>query len=324
MIKTYGQVINETLSEAMEKDSSIFLFGEDIGEYGGCFGITKDLLKRYGPNRVIDSPMSEQAIIGLGIGAAISGLKPIVEIMFMDFMTLTYDQLFNHASIFNYLSNSEVPVPLVVRVSAGAGRGYGATHSKTLIAPLMHIPGIKIVAPSSVGDVRGLLNESIKDKNPVIFIENKLLYSLKEELEEIPESIPLGKANTVRNGKDILLITFSKSVHDCIKASEELKSEGINCEVLDLRTLNPLDMDAIKSSVDRIKKVIVVEEGYSACGVAAEIITRINEHCFYSLDAAPRRITSLDVPISCCKEFESFITPSIQRIKEEVRKVVNG
>src|SRR3989338_4008091 len=170
MKKNYAQLVKETLDESLEKDPSVFIIGEDIGKYGGCFGATRGLLGKYGPESIIDTPMSEQAIVGLGIGAALNGLKPIVEIMFMDFMTLAYDQLFNHASIFCYLTHGEVNVPVVMRVAAGAGRGYGATHSKSIIAPLMHIPGIKIVAPYRNSDVKGLLKASIQDKNPVIFI----------------------------------------------------------------------------------------------------------------------------------------------------------
>ncbi len=315
MIKSYVQALNETLDHAMEKDKNIFLLGEDIGEYGGCFGVTKDLLKKYGPGRVIDSPMSEGAITGMAVGAALNGLRPIVEIMFMDFMTLAYDQLYNHASIFSYLTEGKKSVPLVVRVAAGGGRGYGATHSKTLIAPLMNIPGIKIVAPSCPKDVPGLLNESIKDNNPVIFVEHKLLYSMKEETDHGPESIPLGKASVVRKGKDIAMISFSKSVNDCLMVAEKLESEGVSSEVIDLRTISPLDIETIKSSVERIGKAMIVEEGFPTCGVAAEIITRINKECFYSLQAPVERVTSVAVPISCCEELELPSLPSQETIE---------
>ena len=320
MIKSYGQMINETLDEEMEKDKSIFLIGEDIGVYGGCFGITKGLYEKY-KGRVIDSPMSEAAITGLGIGAAMNGLKPIIEIMFMDFMTLIYDQLFNHASIFSYLSNGEISVPLVIRVPAGAGRGYGTTHSKTLVSPLMHIPGIKIVAPSNPTDVKGLLKSSIKDKDPVIFIEHKLLYQEKQEIKE--ENIPLGKAKIVKEGGDILVISYSKTLLDCLDVANNLDKEGVSVEVLDLRTIKPLDMDLIKKCVEKIGKVLIVEEGYSTCGVSSEIIAKINESWFYSLDAPIKRICTLDSPIPCSPDLEKEVIPSKEKIEKEIKKLIN-
>lgn len=318
MIKSYADMIRETLDEALQNDASIFLAGEDIGVYGGCFGITKGLLDKYGKNRVIDMPMSESAIVGFGTGSALQGLKPIIEIMFMDFVTLIYDQLFNHASIFNYISGGKTPVPLVIRVPAGAGRGYGATHSKSLFAPLMHIPGIKIVASSNVLEAKGLLNSSIKDNNPVIFVEHKLLYQVKADVDNVPNEIELGKANILKSGKDVLIISFSKAVNDCLEVANDMEKHGVSVEVIDLRTLKPLDMELITSSVKKIGKVVVVEEGFSECGVAAEIIARINEMCFYSLSSPVKRITTLDVPIPCFPGFEKKVIPSKERIEAAV------
>jgi len=322
MTKTYGQVIRETIDENMAKDKSIILIGEDIGFYGGGFGITKGLYEKYGPERVIDTPMSEQGFTGLGIGAAMNGLKPIVEIMFMDFMTLAYDQLMNHASVFSYQTNGSIKVPLVIRTPAGGGRGYGATHSKTLIGPLMHIPGIKILCPSSARNARGLLNAAIQDPDPVIFVEHKLLYSKKEELE-IPDLIPIGKAAIARKGKDALVITFGKSVDDSIAVADILEKEGVSVEIIDLLTIKPLDMELIGSSVERIGKVLIVEEGYSVCGVASEIIARINETSFYSLKAPIRRVCTLDIPIPCAIKAEAQMLPSAERIEKELRGLLN-
>ncbi len=323
MIKTYAEAIRETLDEELSNDKSVFLIGEDIGTYGGAFGVTKGLFEKYGPNRIIDSPMSEQAIVGLGIGAALNGLKPIVEIMFMDFITLTYDQIFNHASIFSYLSNGTIPVPLVIRTPAGGGRGYGATHSKTLIAPLMHVPGIKIVAPSNVREAKGLLKAAIKDRNPVIFIEHKSLYQKKEDVIDAPDYIPLGKARIIKEGKDLLIISFSKAVNDCLSVANKLEKEGVSVEVIDLRTIKPLDIELIKQSVEKIGKVLIVEEGYSECGIASEIIAKINDICFYSLAAPVKRVCSLDVPIPCCPVFEKEIIPSPERIEKAVSEILN-
>lgn len=323
MIKSYLEVINGTLEKMMEKDKSIVLIGEDIPVNGGCFGATTGLFDKFGKKRVIGSPMCEQSLVGVGIGAAISGLRPVVEIMFMDFMTLAYDQLFNHAGIFSYLSNGDISVPLVIRVPAGAGRGYGATHSKTLTSSLMQIPGIKIVAPSNAEEAGVLLEASIKDNNPVVFIEHKLLYSRKEEVSENPPPVPIGKAKVVKVGKDIVIISYSKTLVDCLEAAKQLEDQGISCKVVDLRTLKPLDMETIKEAVESVGKVLVVEEGYSDCGVAAEIIARINENCFYSLEAPPKRLTTLDLPISCSKEYESAVIPSVDKIVNSVNNILN-
>lgn len=322
MIKSYLQVINETLEDIMRRDPKVVLIGEDIGLYGGCFGATAGLYEKFGAKRVIDSPMSEQALVGMGIGAALNGLKPIIEIMFMDFMTLVYDQLFNNAGIFSYLSSGEIYVPLVIRVPAGAGRGYGATHSKTLTASFMQIPGIKIVASSNANEVGLLLTQAVEDKNPVIFIEHKLLYGMKEDIVDDPLPIELGKARIVREGKDMVIVSYSKTVSDCLAAAQQLEEQGVACTVIDLRTLKPLDMPTIKGAIDAIGKVLVVEEGFPTCGVAAEIIAKINENCFYSLEAPPKRLTALDVPIACCKEYESASIPSVETIINSVKEIL--
>jgi len=322
MIKTYAQVIKDTLDEELAKDQTIFLFGEDIGVYGGCFGATKGLLEKY-PGRVIDSPMSEQTITGLGIGAALNGLKPIIEIMFMDFITLTYDQLLNHASVFNYLSNGQTPIPLVLRIPAGGGRGYGATHSKSLWSPLMNIPGIKIVTPSCPRDVAGLLRASIEDKNPVIFVEHKSLYQIKEEMDGAEEFIPIGKAKIVKQGNTATMISFSKMVRDCLEIANKLEQENISIEVIDLRTIKPLDMETIQTSVEKTGKIIIVEEGFSTSGVSAEIMARIIEECFYSLNAPIKRVCTKDIPLPCCPAMENKAIPSKERIEAELRALLN-
>jgi len=321
---SYADIIRSTLDSEMSKDKNIFLIGEDIGVYGGAFGITKGLLEKYGKKRVVDTPMSEQAITGLAIGSAMSGLKPILEIMFMDFMTLIYDQLFNHASIFNYLSCGKVPVPMVIRTAAGAGRGYGTTHSKTLVAPLMNIPGIKIVAPARIEDVGGLLRSSIMDPNPVVFVEHKGLYGKTGEKKEYEKTLPIGKASVVRQGSDVLLISFSKPVIDCITAADDMEIKGISVKVIDLRTVKPIDIELISNEMRDIGRVVVVEEGYGECGVASEIIAKINDNCFYSLDAPVQRVCTKNVPISCCPSYENVTIPSVERIKRAIRRVMDA
>src|SRR3989338_6138146 len=323
MIKTYAQAIKDTLDEELMNDPNLFLFGEDIGVYGVCFGATKGLQEKYGNKRVIDSPMSEQAIAGLGIGAALNGLRPVIEIMFMDFITLIYDQILNHASIFSYLSNGEMKVPLVIRVPAGGGRGYGATHSKSLWSALMNIPGIKIIAPSNTREVSCLLRAAIKDNNPVIFVEHKSLYQIKDDVENAEDIIPIGKAKIVKEGNDLLLISFSKMVLDCLEVANKLENEGISIEVLDLRTVKPLDIETIKNSIDKIGKVIVVEEGFPQSGIAAEIIAQINEVCFYSLDGPIKRICTLEIPLPCSPKLENMAIPSKERIENEIRSMLN-
>lgn len=320
MIKGYAEIIRETLEKAMADDKRIVLIGEDIGNYGGAFGVTKGLIEKYGPSRVFDTPMSEQSIVGLGVGAALAGLKPIVELMFMDFITLGYDQIFNHASIFSYISGGEISAPLVIRTPYGAGRGYGATHSKTMAAPLMNIPGIKIVAPSNPEDARGLLNSALNEKCPVIFMENKLLYGIREEIDE-NKLIKIGEGKIAKTGNDILIITFGKSVKDSIDIALEMEKEGISVEVVDLRTLKPLDSKLIAKEVERIKKVIVVEEGYQTCGVASEIISIINESCFYYLKCPVKRVCSIEVPIPCSPKLENQMLPSKDRIRKAISEI---
>ncbi len=318
MMKSYGEMIREGLDEALANDENVFLAGEDIAVYGGCFGMTKGLFDKYGSKRVIDTPMSEAAIVGLGVGAAIQGLRPVVELMFMDFVTLAYDQLFNHASIFHYLSNGKTSVPVVIRVAAGAGRGYGATHSKSLYAPLMHIPGIKIVAPSNPLEAKALLHASIADNSPVVFVEHKLLYSVKADVTNAPALIPLGKARVAKIGSDALLISFSKLVNDCLEVAQELEKHGVSVEVIDLRTIKPLDIETISASVKKIGKVVIVDEGFQEAGVAAEIMARINESCFYSLNAPMKRIATFDAPIPCNPSFEKKLIPNKERIEAAV------
>lgn len=319
MKKTYLQVIQDTLDDALSTDKRVFLIGEDIGLYGGCFGTSKYLFEKHGKDCVIDSPMSEQAVVGLAIGAALKGLRPIVEIMFMDFLSLTYDQLLNHASIFNYLTDSSVNVPLVIRVPAGAGRGYGATHSKMVISPFMHIPGLKIVTPSRVSNVAGLLKAAIKDPNPVIFVEHKSLYGLTEDYE--PKEVDIGQAEVLREGNDITLISFSKSIQDCLQAANELANRGIQAEVIDLQTIKPLDMNTITNSVNKTKKALIVEEGFEEAGVAAELSSRIMDSCFYSLEAPIKRLCSLNAPIPCAAHLERITLPTIEKIVQSAQQL---
>lgn len=319
--KTFLQAIREALIEEMQRDENIFLLGEDIGVYGGAFGVTKGLLEIFGEERIRDTPMSESAIIGASTGAAIAGSIPIAEIMFEDFITLAMDQLVNHASIFNYISNGQIRVPFVIRTASGAGRGYGATHSKSLESWLVSIPGIKVVSPSSPYDAKGLLKSSIRDNNPVVFVENKLLYSTKGEVPDEDYTLPIGKAIRKKEGEDITIISYSRMVHLSLEAAFCLEREGISAEVIDLRTLNPIDKKTITDSVKKTGRAVTVEEGWGTCGIGSEITSLIVDEVFDYLDAPIKRISAANVPVPCCPSLENASLPdtkTIKRICEEL------
>lgn len=312
----YSIAIREALREEMERDQSVFLLGEDIGRYGGCFGVTRGLIDRFGSERVRDTPISENSFMGVGVGAALAGMRPVVEIMFMDFLTLAMDQLVNHAAKFRYLFGERIKVPLVVRTAAGAGKGYGATHSQTFASWLLNVPGLKVVAPAYPEDAKGLLKRAIRDDDPVVFIENKLLYDYKDYVRDETETIPLGKARTVRSGEEITIISYSRMVHEAVAAAEMLSSQGVSAEVLDLRSLYPLDMDAIIASVRRTRRALIVEEGVTRWGTGAEVSCRIMEDCFEQLAGPVRRIGFPDVPVPCGYELERQLLPTPATIRE--------
>ena len=320
----YSIAIREALLEEMEADESVFLMGEDIADFGGCFGITRGFLKKFGPERVRNTPISENSFVGVGLGAALMGLRPVVEIMFMDFITLAMDQIVNHAAKFHYMYAGQVKVPLVIRTAAGAGRGYGATHSQTLDSWLLSVPGIKVVAPAFPRDAKGLLKSAIRDNNPVIFIENKVLYSYMEETAETESAIPIGKANVVRNGSDITIVSYSRMLHECLAAANELKNLGVSAEVIDLRSLYPLDIETIVKSVKKTQLALLVEEGVSRWGVCSEIACQITDRCFSSLRSPVARIGSPDVPIPCGFELEKEILPSADTIAVKSLELVGN
>ncbi len=308
---TFIEAIREALHEEFARDPRVFLFGEDIATYGGAFGVTKGFVQKYGPERIRNTPMSEAALMGVAAGCAIAGMRPIVEIMFMDFLTLCMDQLLNHAAKYYHVSHGQLKVPLVLRTAAGAGRGYGATHSQSLEPLLLCIPGIKIVYPSTPADAKGLLKSAIRDNNVVIFIENKLLYATKGLVPEEEYLLPLGEAQIVQPGREVTLITYSRYVQESIAAVKESAVDG---EVIDLRCLAPLDMHTITTSVRKTGKVIIVEEGHLTGGVGAEIACRIMQECFDYLDAPIQRLAAKDLPIPCSPSLEKATLPSKQDI----------
>lgn len=314
---TIKDAINLALKEEMEKDEKVFLLGEDIGQYGGAFGVTSGLLKLFGENRVVETPISESSLMGIATGCALTGMRPVLEIMFMDFTTLIIDQLLNHATKLKYMFGGcdDIRVPVVVRTPFGGGRAYGASHSQSLEALFLHIPGLKIYIPSTPSDAYHLMKDAIRDDNPVLFLENKLLYNKRGIIGDKP-ALPPGKASIAREGGDITLISYGRMLDLCLETADQLENEGYSPEVIDLRTLNPLDVETIKVSVEKTGRVVVVEEGTLTGGVGAEICSVIMENAFFSLESPPKRVAALDLPIPYSPELEATVLPGVERIKE--------
>jgi pyruvate dehydrogenase E1 component beta subunit len=319
----FSWAIREAIEQEMERDPTVILIGEDIAVYGGAFRVTKGLLEKFGPHRVIDTPISENSFVGIAVGAALAGLRPIVEIMFMDFITLAMDAIVNHAANFRYVYGEQAKVPMVIRCPAGGGRAYGATHSKTLEAWFMHTPGVKVVVPATPYDAKGLLISSIRDDNPVIFIECKLLYSLRGNVPAEPYTVELGKARVAREGDDITLISYGRMVHECEKAAEMLLEEGISAEVVDLRSLSPMDTETIAKSVTKTGRAVVVAEDNKFAGASAEIMCQVVENCFEYLDAPVLRVAAEDVPIPCAPNLERAILPNAFKIYNAAKALLN-
>jgi pyruvate/2-oxoglutarate/acetoin dehydrogenase E1 component len=317
--KTYREAIIEALAEEMRREESVVLIGEDVGRFGGAMGATKGLFQEFGPGRVIDTPISEAAIVGSALGMALTGQRPIAELMFIDFSGVCMDQIVNQVAKVRYMLGGQVKVPLVIRSQGGAGKGYAAQHSQSLEAWFTHVPGLKVVMPATPRDAKGLLKSAIRDDNPVMFIEHKLLYNMKGEVPEDPEFlIPLGVAEVKREGSDLTIVSHSRQVLNCLEAAEELAGHGIEAEVIDLRTLRPMDFEAVKASVEKTGRLVTVEEGYPQCGIGAEVVARVSEHCLDSLDIPPIRITAKDTPIPFARVLEQETLPSPARIVQRV------
>lgn len=322
-IVTYREAINEALREEMERDDKVFLLGEDVGAFGGAFAVTKGLYEKFGPKRIIDMPISESVIIGSALGCALTGLRPVAEIMFIDFTCVCMDQIVNQVAKIRYMLGGQVKVPLVIRTQGGAGKSYAAQHSQSLESWFVHTPGIKVVMPSTPYDTKGLLKSCIREDNPIMFIEHKLLYNTKGEIPDGDYTIPIGKADIKREGNDVTIATYSKMVLFALEAANILEKEGISVEVIDLRTLSPLDMDVISDSVKKTGRLLTVEEGNKSLGVGAEIVSRVLEKAFDYLDAPPRRLASRDVPIPFNRNLEGAVLPDIQKIIFEIKEFLN-
>lgn len=321
---TVREALNLAMDQEMERDERVIIMGCDVGVKGNPFGVTLGLANKYGLDRVIDTPISEPAFTGMGIGAAATGMRPIVEIMFCDWVTLASDQIVNMAAKMRYMFGGKVEMPLVIRVPMGAGGGQAAQHSQSLEAWFNHIPGLKIVAPYFPEDCKGLLKAAIRDNNPVLFFENKRTYGVKGEVDEDAEHIiPIGKARVVREGNSVTLVTYSSMVKACLDAADELKEEGIGCEVIDLRTLLPLDYDTIIASLAKTGRIAVVHEAAKRGGLGSDIIAELNERAFDLLDAPPLRVGALNVPVPYNEALENVVLPDKENVKQAVYKLLS-
>jgi pyruvate dehydrogenase E1 component beta subunit len=318
----FNHALREALREEMDRDPRVFIMGEDIGVYGGVFKVTEGLLATFGPERVRETPISESGFVGAALGAAITGWRPIAELMFMDFAFVAADAIFDQVAKMRYMSGGRVKAPLVIRTQQGGGRGNGAQHSQSLEALFAHIPGLKVVLPSTPYDAKGLLKSAIRDDNPVVFIEHKLLYPTRGPVPEEEYLIPLGQADVKRAGTDVTVVSYSRTLLFALAAAERLAGEGISVEVIDLRTLVPLDMAAILSSVEKTSRLVVVHEAHRCCGFGAELAARVQEEALYYLEAPIVRVAARDVPIPVSPVLESHVLPQEDDIVAAVRRVV--
>ena len=318
---TIAQAVNEALAEELRRDERVFVIGEDVAEAGTPFKVLAGLVEEFGPERIVDSPISEAGITGLGVGAAMTGLRPVVDIMFGDFLTLVMDQLANQAAKTHYMSGGKLSVPLVLRTTLGATRRSAAQHSQSLQAWVAHVPGLKVVLPSTPYDAKGLLKTAIRDDNPVVFIEDKMDWRVTGPVPEGEYTVPFGVADVKRAGDDVTLVATSSMVRVCLEAAELLAAEGISAEVVDPRTLVPLDADALVRSAEKTGRAIVVDEGHRAYGVTAELASTIAERAFYHLDAPVRRLGALDVPVPFSPPLEDETVPTAEWVAAAAREL---
>ena len=318
----YVQAFNEAVRQEMQANPDVFCAGEDIGAFGGVFQSYAGLQAEFGERRVVDTPISEQAIIGLGVGAAVSGLRPIVDIMFMDFIAVAFDQIINQAAKVKYMFGGSATVPMTITTGGGGGLSAAAQHSQSLEALICHIPGLKVVYPSSPYDMKGLMTSCIRENNPTIMIKHKRLLGMQGEVPEEPYAIPLGKGNVLREGTDVTVVSWAKMANDCVDVADELASEGISVEVIDPRTMQPLDTDLIVESVKKTNRVVVVHEAVRFGGLGAEVAAQIQEEAFDHLDAPVGRVAAPFSPVPFSPALESNYLPSPDKITDAIRSVL--
>jgi len=321
---TLKDAVLEAMFEEMESDQNVILIGEDVGAAGGVFKQTEGLIETFGAKRIIDTPISESAIFGLAVGAAMAGSRPIVEVMFGDFLTLVMDQLVNQAAKVHYMSAGGFNVPLVLRTGIGVGGNLGPQHSQSLHAWLAHIPGLKVVMPSSASDAKGLFKAAVRDNNPVIFMEDRMTYNLKEQVPAGEHVIPLGSAEVKREGSDVSIIAISRSVHSALAAAEQLAAKNVSAEVVDLRSLAPLDIETIIASVRKTGRALVLDGGYQSFGITGEIAATIGEQVFDYLDAPVMRLAAPDVPVPYSPALESLTVPSADQVVAKIAEMFGG
>ncbi len=319
---TYREALREAIREAMLADERVFLMGEDVGAYGGCFGVSRGLLAEFGPQRIRDTPLSESAFVGAGIGAAMGGMRPIVEVMTVNFCLLALDQIMNNAATIGHMSGGQFAIPLVIRMATGAGRQVAAQHSHSLEGWLAHIPGLKLLAPATLADARGMLAPALADPNPVLIFEHGSLYNLEGELLSAPDPVDIERAAIRRPGTDVTLITYGGTLPGALAAADELAAIGIEAEVLDLRVLRPLDHRTIIESVTRTHRAVVIDEAWRSGSLAAEVSARIMEQAFYDLDAPVARVCAAEVPMPYPRHLEQFALPQPATVVAEVKQMI--
>ena len=308
---TYREAMREAIREAMTRDERVFLMGEDVGRYGGCYAVSLGLLEEFGPERIRDTPLSESAFVGAGIGAALGGMRPIVEIMTVNFSLLALDQIVNNAATLLYMSGGQLNVPLVIRMTTGAGRQLAAQHSHSLEGWYAHIPGIRVLAPATLEDARGMLWPALCDPDPVLIFEHGTLYNMEGDIAEEAGPVDIGSAAVRRPGTDVTIVAYGGTLRAALGAAEELAAAGVDAEVIDLRCLRPLDSDTFVSSVARTHRAVVVDEGWRTGSLSAEVASRITEHAFYDLDAPVARVCSAEVPMPYAKHLEDAAVPQV-------------
>ena len=311
---TYREAMRRALREALAGDERVFLMGEDVGAYGGCYAVSLGLLEEFGPDRVRDTPLSESAFVGAGIGAALAGMRPVVEIMTVNFSLLALDQIVNNAAALRYMSGGQFHVPLVIRMTTGAGRQLASQHSHSLEGWYAHVPGLRILAPATIGDAYGMLAPALDDPDPVLIFEHGALYGMKGDLPDAPDPVDLTSAAVRRTGDDLTIVTYGGTLGTALDAAERLAREGIGAEVIDLRSLRPLDMPAVLASVGRTHRAVVVDEGWRSGSLSAEVSARITEDAFYDLDAPVARVCSAEVPMPYAKHLEDAVLPGVDDV----------
>ncbi|WP_256557481.1 alpha-ketoacid dehydrogenase subunit beta [Lentzea sp. HUAS12] len=324
MKTTYREALREAIRDAMRRDDRVFLMGEDVGSYGGCYAVSLGLLEEFGPERVRDTPLSESAFVGAGIGAALNGMRPIVEIMTVNFSLLALDQILNNAATLLHMSGGQFAVPVVIRMTTGAGRQLAAQHSHSLEGWYAHIPGLRVLAPATLEDARGMVWPALCDPDPVLIFEHNGLYNLAGELADDAGPVDITRAAVRRPGRDVTLITYGGSLTKTLAAADDLAAGGIEAEVVDLRTLRPLDSDTVLDSVRKTHRAVVVDEGWRSGSLSAEIAARIGEEALYDLDAPVRRVCSAEVPIPYARHLEEAALPQTASIAAAAREVVRG